>query len=161
VLLGRGILELFWQVFIYICYIWTYISIIYEIKFWHYWRLNSRPCIFYLFLLIYLWWYWDLNFMFARQAFYHLSHSTSPVFVLGIFERVSWTICWGCLWNTIFLILASQVARITGMSHWHLAYIVFIYIFILGFEPRGLTLSYTPLALIWQYSKRNFANVYQ
>jgi hypothetical protein len=33
-------------------------------------------------------WYWGLNsgFHTARQALYHLNHSTSPVFVLGIFK---------------------------------------------------------------------------
>jgi hypothetical protein len=32
-----------------------------------------------------------------------------------------WTICSGWLWTVIFLISASSVARITGMSHQHLA----------------------------------------
>jgi hypothetical protein len=32
---------------------------------------------------------------------------------------VSPTICPGCPWTAILLISASQVARITGMSHWH------------------------------------------
>jgi hypothetical protein len=46
-----------------------------------------------------------------------LSHSTSPVFVMGFFQdRVSQTICPGWLWTTIFLISASWVAGITGMS---------------------------------------------
>jgi hypothetical protein len=29
-------------------------------------------------------------------------------------DWVSWTIFWGCPWTTIFLISASQVARIIG-----------------------------------------------
>jgi hypothetical protein len=32
-------------------------------------------------------------------------------------DTVSWTICLGWLWTMIFLISASQVARITGVSH--------------------------------------------
>jgi hypothetical protein len=55
----------------------------------------------------------------AMQALYHLRHSTSPVFGVGYFQdRASWTICPGWLRNAILLISASQVARITGVSHW-------------------------------------------
>jgi hypothetical protein len=32
-------------------------------------------------------------------------------------DRVLWTICQGWLWTTVFLISASWVARIAGMSH--------------------------------------------
>jgi ABC-type Fe3+ transport system permease subunit len=50
-----------------------------------------------------------------------LSHSTSP-FCDGYFwDRVSWTICLSWLQTVILLISASWVARITGVSHWHLA----------------------------------------
>jgi hypothetical protein len=35
-------------------------------------------------------------------------------------DRVSWTICPGWLWNMILLISPSQVTRITAMSHQHL-----------------------------------------
>jgi hypothetical protein len=31
------------------------------------------------------------------------------------------TICLGWPWTTILLLSASQVARITGTGHWHLA----------------------------------------
>jgi hypothetical protein len=34
------------------------------------------------------------------------------------------TICLGWPWTKILLISASQVAKITGMSHWHQAKIV-------------------------------------
>jgi hypothetical protein len=49
-------------------------------------------------------------------------HSTTwqlcqPSFVLGIFEIGSCFCCPGWLWTTILLIYASQVARITEMSH--------------------------------------------
>jgi hypothetical protein len=58
--------------------------------------------------------------MLARQALYHLSHSTSPC--AGYFwNRVSQTVCPGWLWTTILLIPAFQVARITGVSHQCLA----------------------------------------
>jgi hypothetical protein len=47
-----------------------------------------------------------------------LSHSSSPVFVLGFFwDRVSWTICLGWLWAMTLLISAFEVARITGVSY--------------------------------------------
>jgi hypothetical protein len=40
------------------------------------------------------------------------------LFCVGYFQdRVSWTICLGWLRTSIFLISASQVARITSMSH--------------------------------------------
>jgi hypothetical protein len=49
-----------------------------------------------------------------------LSHSTSPSFCVGFFrDRVSRSLGW--LWTVILLISASQVATITGMSHWQLA----------------------------------------
>jgi hypothetical protein len=35
-------------------------------------------------------------------------------------DRLSWTICPGWLWTAIHLISVSWVARIIGMSHWHL-----------------------------------------
>jgi hypothetical protein len=44
------------------------------------------------------------------------------LFVMVLFsDRVSRTICLGWLQTTIFLISASWVVRITGMSHWMLA----------------------------------------
>jgi hypothetical protein len=56
-----------------------------------------------------------------RQAPYHLSYSSSS-FCIGFFQdRVSRTICLGWLRTVIFLISASRVARITGMSHQCLA----------------------------------------
>jgi hypothetical protein len=42
----------------------------------------------------------------------HLDHSTSPILVKGFGDRVSWTICLGCLRTSILLIFASRVARI-------------------------------------------------
>jgi hypothetical protein len=43
-------------------------------------------------------------------------HSTSSVFCSSYFgDGISWTICLGWSWTLFFLILASQVARITGM----------------------------------------------
>jgi hypothetical protein len=57
----------------------------------------------------------------AKQALYHLSHSSSP-FCSGYFgDEISWTICPGWPRTTIHLISASQVARITVMNHQHLA----------------------------------------
>jgi hypothetical protein len=53
---------------------------------------------------------------------YHLNHSASPFFGWVFFQdRVSQTLCLGWLQMTVLLISASQVARIAGVSHWHLA----------------------------------------
>jgi hypothetical protein len=49
----------------------------------------------------------------ALQSFYSLSHTSSP-FYLVILE-MDW------LRTVILHISASQVVRIAGMSHWHLA----------------------------------------
>jgi hypothetical protein len=52
----------------------------------------------------------------------HLEPFHQPYFCEGFFrDRVCWTICPGWLRTEILLISASWVARITGMSHWHLA----------------------------------------
>jgi hypothetical protein len=58
----------------------------------------------------------------ACSAGYHLSH-TSAHFAVIILEmgRVSRTICLGWPQTAVFLISASQVARITGVSHFHLS----------------------------------------
>jgi hypothetical protein len=43
--------------------------------------------------------------------------------VLDIFKIGSHKLfAWGWLWTAIFLISVSKVARITGMSHWCLAF---------------------------------------
>jgi hypothetical protein len=58
---------------------------------------------------------------FAKQVLYHLSHTSNP-FCSGYFGgEVLQTICSGWSQTKILLISVSQVARITGMSHWHLA----------------------------------------
>jgi hypothetical protein len=53
---------------------------------------------------------------------YTFSHSTSPICVRYFWHRVSWSICPGWLWTEVFLISASWIARITGLSHLCLAY---------------------------------------
>jgi hypothetical protein len=40
--------------------------------------------------------------------------------VAYFWDRVSRTICLGCLWTEMHLICASCAARITGVSHWRL-----------------------------------------
>jgi hypothetical protein len=61
-------------------------------------------------------WYWSLN-----------SGLTSWAIPLALFcddffqDSVSCTIFLGWLWTLILLIFASWVARIIGVSHWHLA----------------------------------------
>jgi hypothetical protein len=49
---------------------------------------------------------------------YALSHSTSPFCVRYFWDRVLRTICPGWLQTVFFLVSASRVARITGVSHW-------------------------------------------
>jgi hypothetical protein len=53
--------------------------------------------------------------------------ATPPALFCGGFcrDRVSWTVCPGWLLNTIFLISASWVARIIGVSHWRPAKAIF------------------------------------
>jgi hypothetical protein len=48
-----------------------------------------------------------------------------PCFVLGIFKIVCELFSWAWLQTLILLISTSRVARITGMSHWHLALLHF------------------------------------
>jgi hypothetical protein len=43
-----------------------------------------------------------------------------------LLNEISWTICLGWPWVVILLISASQVARITGVSHQHLSVHVFL-----------------------------------
>jgi hypothetical protein len=63
---------------------------------------------------------WIWGFALARQALYHMGHSTSPFLCIEYFQdRVSRTICPGWLWTAIFLISAFWVARITGVNHQH------------------------------------------
>jgi hypothetical protein len=72
--------------------------------------------------------------------FYYLSHSTSPIFVLGFFQDRVLTICPGWLQTAVLLISASQVASITDVSH--LAPSLFIYLFISLFAVLGFELSW-------------------
>jgi hypothetical protein len=56
----------------------------------------------------------------SKQALHHLNHTSSP-FCYGNFGAVYLqTIFLGLPQTVILLILASQVARIIGMSHWYL-----------------------------------------
>jgi hypothetical protein len=48
---------------------------------------------------------------------YTLSHSTSPLVCWVFWDSISQTICPGWLQTIIHLISASQIARITGVSH--------------------------------------------
>jgi hypothetical protein len=58
-----------------------------------------------------------LGFMLAKQALYHLSH-TSSSFCSGYFEdSISQIICLGWPRTVILMISAFQVARIIGVSH--------------------------------------------
>jgi hypothetical protein len=63
---------------------------------------------------------WTQGFVLTKQL-YCLSHTSSP-FCSGYFgDGVSHTICLGWPRTLILFISSSQVARITGVSHQHLA----------------------------------------
>jgi hypothetical protein len=61
---------------------------------------------------------WIQGFSLAKQTLYHLSHTCSP-FLFMLFWRwgVSRTICPDWSWSISLPISASQVSRITGVSH--------------------------------------------
>jgi hypothetical protein len=68
---------------------------------------------------------WTQSFTAGKQLLYWLSHISSP-FCSGYFwDGVLQTICLVCLRTAILLISASQVARITRMSHWFSAFLAF------------------------------------
>jgi hypothetical protein len=57
------------------------------------------------------------GFTLAKQVLYHFSHTSSP-FCSGYFgDGISWNICQCWPQTSILPISASQIARITGMSH--------------------------------------------
>jgi hypothetical protein len=62
---------------------------------------------------------WTQTFMFAKQALYHLIHTSNPFCSCYFGNRVSQTVYQDWPWTKIILIPTSQVARITGVSHWH------------------------------------------
>jgi hypothetical protein len=105
-------------------------SIIYYLIFYTFYKLYLIPNL-HFFL-----WYWDLN---SRShtcwaSALPLGPLHQPFFVLGIFEIGSCklTFCVGWLQTVIILISASQIPRITGLSHWHpasISYDVFLPIF--------------------------------
>jgi hypothetical protein len=67
--------------------------------------------------------YWGLNSNIWLEIFY-IFHTTTlyqPVFMFGIFKIGSHELfSRGWLWTAIFQISASQVTKITGVSHWPL-----------------------------------------
>jgi hypothetical protein len=70
----------------------------------------------------------------------YIPWTTPPaLFWDGFFwDRVSWTICPGWLWNLILLISAFWVIRITGVSHWCLATFVLLTFNFLSFYIVGI-----------------------
>jgi hypothetical protein len=69
--------------------------------------------------LFFFWWNWDLNFLLTKQALYYLRHTSSPFFSGYFGDGILQTICPGWPQTVIFSISTSQVAKITGLSHWH------------------------------------------
>jgi hypothetical protein len=55
--------------------------------------------------------------MLARQALYHLSHTSSPFIALVIFQVGSFVFAHGWPQTVILLSMAFCVTGITGMSH--------------------------------------------
>jgi hypothetical protein len=77
-------------------------------------------------------WDWGLNSGFHTCKVVTLSPGPCllSIFALVIFEDgVLRTSCLGWLWTLILPISASQVARITGVSHWHPADFFYFLIF--------------------------------
>jgi hypothetical protein len=61
---------------------------------------------------------WTLGFELPKQAFYCFNHTSSSFCSDYLGDGgVSWTICPGCPPTTSLLISASQVVRITALSH--------------------------------------------
>jgi hypothetical protein len=80
---------------------------------------------------------WNEVLEFTKQVLYHLSHTFNP-FCCGYFEDgFSWTICLGWPQTTILLTLASQVVRITKVSHQCPASMMHFYLFIYLFIYCG------------------------
>jgi hypothetical protein len=67
---------------------------------------------------------WDglnLNLCFAKQALYCLNNISSPFCSCHVGDGGLMKFCPGWSWTSMSPISASQVARITGISHQHLA----------------------------------------
>jgi hypothetical protein len=62
-------------------------------------------------------WDWGLNSGLAKQELYHLNHTSSPSCSDYFEDGISWSICLDWPRTESLLISASQVARITDMSH--------------------------------------------
>jgi hypothetical protein len=78
----------------------------------------------------------------------HLNHTSSP-FCSGYFgSEVSQTVCPSWSQITILPISASQVARFTGMSHWHPAITVQIFFTVHCLLPHFFPFSLTFLPII-------------
>jgi hypothetical protein len=91
--------------------IWETLS---EEKCWH--------LIFKKFLLFFFWQNGGLNSgLCACKTLYCLSHATSPFCSSCFGDGVLPTICLGWTWSKNLPISASQVPKITGVSHQHLA----------------------------------------
>jgi hypothetical protein len=56
----------------------------------------------------------ELGFMLAKQAFYHLSHTFGQFYSGNVGNGVSWTICLDWTWILILPISGSQVTGIIG-----------------------------------------------
>jgi hypothetical protein len=64
--------------------------------------------------------WWDWGFVLAKQVLYCLNHDFRP-FCSGYFgDGILRTVCLGWPQTAILLISNSQIARITGVSLWHL-----------------------------------------
>jgi hypothetical protein len=89
---------------------------------------------------------WTQDFVPAKQRLHCLNH-TSSQFCCGYFgDGVLWTTCLGWSGASILLISDSQVARITGVSHWSPALLyslltmLYLYISIKRFKKLSLNL---------------------
>jgi hypothetical protein len=110
---------------------------------------------YFLFLLKKVFFFFFFAVLRLELRAYTLSYSISPfIFVMGFFQaRVSQTICLGWLWTSIPLISASWVARIAGVSHWHLAHYAY-------FKVELLICFISAYLFTIHSSRDHFKNVY-
>jgi hypothetical protein len=84
-----------------------------------------------VFYLIYLFFFdgtgvWTEGLALTKQTLYCLSHISNLFCCVYFGDGVSWTVWQGWPPAGTLPISASQVARITGMSHWHLVWFNFV-----------------------------------
>jgi hypothetical protein len=132
---------------IFSCVYWPFVFL--QLKIFQFIWLVIDWIIYSVSLLIYLSFIYLFVVLGLELTAYTFSHSTSP-FLDRIFQdRVSRTVCLDWLWTSILLVSASQVARITGMSH--CAWLFMVYFFEYFIYSRYYSLLDLYLAKIFSH----------